>query len=119
MRPAYPAESGWNTGSTDGSRYERTTTWAIRSATVGTIDFGIANGLSSGFVMFNFASSQDHAAPVDRIDIPGEPAPSLHPHPSEQELHHYYEPVRQRAPQPVLSASGFRRWHAPSRRPSN
>jgi hypothetical protein len=31
------------------------------------------------------------------LDIPGEPAPSLHPHPSEQELLSYYGPVRQRA----------------------
>ena len=36
------------------------------------------------------------------------------PTPDQQELRRYYEPVRQRAPQPVLSASGFRRWHAPS-----
>ena len=55
-----------------------------------------------------FASSQDPAAPVERIDIPDQPAPSLHPHPSKQGLHHYYGPVRQRAPQPVLNASGFR-----------
>ena len=41
------------------------------------------------------------------MDIPDEPAPSLDPHPSEQELHRYYEPVRQRAPQPVLNAFGF------------
>jgi hypothetical protein len=54
-------------------------------------------------------------APVERIDIPDQPAPSLHPHPSKQRLHSYYEPVRQRAPQLVLNASGFRRWHAPSR----
>ena len=47
------------------------------------------------------------AAPVERTDIPGEPAPSLHPHPSEQALHSYYGPVRQRAPRPVLSAFGF------------
>ena len=65
-----------------------------------------------------FASSQDSSAPVERIDIPDQPAPSLHPHPSEQELHHYYGPVRQRASRPVLNASGFRRRHAPSRRPS-
>jgi hypothetical protein len=39
------------------------------------------------------------------LDIPGEPAPSLHPHPSEQELPSYYGPVRQRAPRPVLNAS--------------
>jgi len=32
----YPYEPGWNTGSTSGSRYERTTVWAILSATVGT-----------------------------------------------------------------------------------
>jgi hypothetical protein len=54
-------------------------------------------------------------APVDRLDIPDEPAPSLHPHPSKQALHRYYGPVRQRAPRPVLNASGFRPWHAPSR----
>jgi hypothetical protein len=44
------------------------------------------------------------------MDIPGEPAPSLHPHPSEQELHRYYEPVRRRAPprysMPPVSAVG-------------
>ena len=43
------------------------------------------------------------------MDIPGEPAPSLHPHPSEQVLHSYYEPVRQRASRrysmPSVSAS--------------
>ena len=54
-------------------------------------------------------------APVERIDIPDQPAPSLHPHPSEQGSLSYYGPVRQRAPQPVLNASGFCRWHAPSR----
>src|SRR5512140_1165538 len=31
-----PQESGWNTGSTCGSRYSRATVWATRSATVGT-----------------------------------------------------------------------------------
>src|SRR5215469_5068894 len=31
----YPYESGWNCGSTSGSRYIATTVWAIRSATVG------------------------------------------------------------------------------------
>src|ERR1019366_5295103 len=56
-------------------------------------------------------------APVERIDIPDQPAPSLHPHPSKQGSHRYYGPVRQRAPRPVLNASGFRRWHAPSRDP--
>ena len=49
------------------------------------------------------------------MDIPGEPAPWLHRHPSEQRLLGYYGPVRQRAPQLVLSASGFCRWQAPSR----
>ena len=51
----YPYESGWNTGSTDGSRYERTTTWAIRSATVGTPStlrppsfFGISTARTGG-----------------------------------------------------------------------
>ena len=43
------------------------------------------------------------------MDIPGEPAPSLDPHPSEQELLGYYGPVRQRAPRrysvPSVSAS--------------
>ena len=48
-------------------------------------------------------------------DIPDQPAPSLHRHPSKQRLHGYYGPVRQRAPRSVLNASGFRRWHAPSR----
>jgi hypothetical protein len=33
---------------------------------------------------------------VERIDIPDQPAPSLHPHPSEHGLLRYYEPVRQR-----------------------
>ena len=37
-------------------------------------------------------------APVERNDIPGEPAPWLHPHPSEQAFRSYYEPVRQLAP---------------------
>jgi len=41
------------------------------------------------------------------MDIPGEPAPSLHRHPSEQRLLGYYGPVRQRAPRLVLSAFGF------------
>ena len=49
------------------------------------------------------------------MDIPGEPAPWLHRHPSEQRLHGYYGPVRQRAPRLVLNAFGFRRWQAPSR----
>jgi len=56
-----------------------------------------------------------HGRRLIEMDIPGEPAPSLRPHPSEQELHRYYEPVRQRAPQLVLNASGFRRRQAPSR----
>ena len=67
---------------------------------------GIANDLPSGFGISLLASSQGFA-PVDRLDIPGEPAPSLHPHPSEQVLLSYYGPVRQRAPRPVLSAYGF------------
>jgi hypothetical protein len=54
-------------------------------------------------------------APVDRSDSPDQPAPWLHPHPSKQELHGYYGPVRQRAPQPVLSAFGCPPRHAPSR----
>ena len=70
------------------------------------IDLGIANGLSLGFGISLLASSQGYA-PVDRLDIPGKPAPSLHPHPSKQALRSYYGPVRQRAPRPVLSASGF------------
>ena len=75
---------------------------------------GIANDLSLGFG--NASSLPPGAwAPVDRIDIPGEPAPSLHRHPSEQRLLSYYEPVRQRAPQPVLSAFGLLPRHAPSR----
>src|ERR1035438_8236238 len=36
-------------------------------------------------------------ASVDRIAIPGELAPWLHPHPSKQGSHSYYGPVRQRA----------------------
>jgi hypothetical protein len=67
----------------------------------------ITNGLSFGFGMFGSASSQDHTAPVDRIDIPDQPAPSLHPHPSKQELHHYYGPARRQAPRLVLNAFGF------------
>ena len=47
--------------------------------------------------------------------FPGKPAPWLHHHPSEQRLRSYYGPVRRRAPRPVLSAFGFRRWQAPSR----
>ena len=43
------------------------------------------------------------------MDIPGEPAPWLHRHPSEQRLRSYYGPVRQRAPRrysmPSVSAS--------------
>src|ERR1019366_4667006 len=42
---------------------------------------GIANGFSSGFGMSILASSQSLTTPVERNDIPGEPAPSLHPHP--------------------------------------
>jgi len=38
--------------------------------------------------------------------IPDEPAPWLHRHPSKQQLHGYYGPVRQRAPRPVLNAFG-------------
>ena len=37
--------------------------------------------LLSGFGMLIFASSRSLTAPVERTDIPGEPAPSLHPHP--------------------------------------
>ena len=51
----YPYESSWKTGSTLGSRYERTTTWAIRSATVGTPSileepsfFGISTARTGG-----------------------------------------------------------------------
>ena len=35
FRGRYPYESGWNCGSTSGSRYILTTVWAILSATVG------------------------------------------------------------------------------------
>ena len=42
------------------------------------------------------------------MDIPGEPAPWLHRHPSEQRLLGYYGPVRRRASPLVLSAFGFR-----------
>ena len=48
-------------------------------------------------------------------DIPGEPAPWLHPHPSEQGLHSYYGPVRQRAPQLGTQCLRFPPRHAPSR----
>ena len=34
-RGQYPWESAWNTGSSNGSRYRRTTSWPTRSATVG------------------------------------------------------------------------------------
>ena len=51
----YPYESRWNTGSTSGSRYERTTVWAIRCATVGTPStleepsrFGISTARTGG-----------------------------------------------------------------------
>jgi hypothetical protein len=54
-------------------------------------------------------------APVDRLDIPDQPAPWLHHHPSEQRFRSYYGPVRQQAPRLVLNTSGFRRRHAPSR----
>src|SRR5215218_6396261 len=54
------------------------------------------------------ASSQDLAAPVERIDIPDRPAPSLHPHPSKQGPRRYYGPVRQRAPRRYSVPSGFR-----------
>ncbi|MCA1704212.1 MAG: hypothetical protein LC808_13480, partial [Actinobacteria bacterium] len=57
--------------------------------------------------MFSFGSSQDPRPWLIEMDIPGEPAPSLHHHPSEQRLLGYYGPVRQRAPRLVLSAFGF------------
>jgi hypothetical protein len=44
---------------------------------------------------------------LTEMDIPDEPAPWLHHHPSEQRLHGYYGPVRQRAPRLVLNAFGF------------
>jgi hypothetical protein len=51
----YPYASSWNTGSTDGSRYERTTVCAILSATVGTPSilelpsrFGISTARTGG-----------------------------------------------------------------------
>ena len=61
---------------------------------------GIANDLSFGLwhVHLRFLPAN---APVDRIDIPGEPAPSLHPHPSEQELHQLL-----RAGPPASAATG-------------
>src|SRR5215218_755420 len=50
------------------------------------------------------------SAPVVRSDIPDQPAPWLHRHPSKQRLHGYYGPVRQRAPprysMPPVSAVG-------------
>ena len=39
------------------------------------------------------------------------------PTPASRGFTSYYGPVRQRAPRPVLNASGFCRWHAPSRDP--
>jgi hypothetical protein len=51
------------------------------------------------------------------MDIPGEPAPWLHRHPSKQRLPSYYGPVRQRAPRRYSVPSGFCRRHAPSRDP--
>ena len=75
---------------------------------------GIANDLPSGFG--NASSLPPRAgALVDRFVIPDEPAPWLHPHPSEQGSLSYYGPVRQRAPQPVLNAFGLLPRHAPSR----
>src|SRR3954469_2883324 len=81
-----------------------------------TISLGIANDFSFGPGML-LRLLPEPTAPVERIDIPDQPAPSLHPHPSKQGSLSYYGPVRQRAPQLVLNASGFRRWHAPSRNP--
>jgi hypothetical protein len=75
-----------------------------------TIRLGIANDLSLGFGLLIFVSSQDHRPQLNDMHIPGEPAPSLHPHPSEQKLHRYYEPVRRQAPHryslPPVSAVG-------------
>ena len=56
MRPAYPAESWWNLGSTNGSRYMAATVCAIRSAIVGTpstltpglCGLGISTALTGG-----------------------------------------------------------------------
>ena len=46
---------------------------------------------------------------LNELNSPGEPAPWLRPHPSEQELHSYYGPVRRQAPHrysvPSVSAS--------------
>src|SRR3954447_5324397 len=80
-----------------------------------TIGLGIMNGLSSGFGMFAFASSQDHKTPVDRIDIPGEPAPWLHRHPQQAAASQLL-----RAGPPASAATGtqclrFPPRHAPSR----
>ena len=73
-----------------------------------TIGLGISNGLSWALA----CSLRFLPGPRPRLNEPtflDEPAPSLHPHPSEQELHSYYEPVRQRAPHrysmPSVSAS--------------
>ena len=55
------------------------------------------------------------AAPVERTTFLISRPFAHTPTPDQQELRRYYGPVRQRAPQLVLNASGFRRWHAPSR----
>src|SRR3954447_24558952 len=52
---------------------------------------------------------------VVRSDIPDQPAPWLHRHPSKQRLHGYYGPVRQRAPPRYSVPPGAARWQAPSR----
>ena len=54
-------------------------------------------------------------APVDRNNIPGEPAPSLHPHPSEQATSQLLRAGPPASAASVLNAFGFLPRHAPSR----
>ena len=69
---------------------------------------GMSNGLTCDVGMFpRFLPGR--MPRLIESNIPDEPAPWLHPHPSEQGLHSYYGPVRRRAPHrysvPSVSAS--------------
>src|SRR5262249_56574762 len=64
---------------------------------------GISNALTCDFGMSPRLLPEPDV-PVARMNTPGEPAPWLHPHPSQQGLLSYYEPVRQRVHATVLSA---------------
>jgi hypothetical protein len=48
----------------------------------------------------------DPTGPGERLDIPDQPASSLHPHPRKQELRRYYGPVRRPAPRRYSAPSG-------------